>query len=132
MTYYLVSTDDIGPDGRGSVRELTFDECELLHLDGTLRGDDQREQMIDVHIFGYLVATMYHTAGKFRLATMQFTPYAADPGSVGRPTYDVIASEGPLPPVLANADPNDSTMDNPVWQNITCYLEEGGTIEWRS
>lgn len=127
MTYYLVSTDDIGADGRGSVRELTFDECELLGLDGTLRGVDQTEQMIDVHIYGHVIATMYHTAGKYRMTRMQFTPFAAFPDAVGRRTYEVAACEGEMPNALESGL---FSPDDPVWQNITCYLKEGGTIQW--
>lgn len=126
MTYYLMSTDR---DGDGSVRELTFDECELLGLDGTLRGVDQTEQMIDVHIYGYVIATMYHNGGKLRMTRLQFTPYAADPGHFGD-TYGILACEGPLPPLLDAADPKQADMHNPVWQNIACYFEEGGTLEW--
>lgn len=120
MTYYLADSES------GTMRELTFDECELLALDGTLRGVQQCETLMDVVVPGTVVVVVKSIGHEHRVTSITFTPAAADPGYVGPPA-EVIRCEGGEPPL----DPSQPWCP-PFWDAVQGYLDNEGGIEWTS
>ena len=120
MTYYLADSEC------GTMRELTFDECELLALDGTLRNVTPRETMSDVVIYGSVVAVVKSIGDEHMVTSITFTPAAADPGYTGPPA-DVARCEGGDPPF----DPSQPWCP-PFWDAVQFYLKHEAGIEWTS